>query len=186
MQTLMMLWFAARRLAAVLGLVATFSAAAGVLAIDVPQVFAQGLRPHEPLDPAKAQMLPTSPLAIQSSGQSHRFTVELANTEKQRAIGLMHRNTLAPDRGMFFDFQTERAEQFWMRNTFIPLDMLFIRSSGEIVFIAQNTTPHSDAPVGPAQPVQAVLELPGGTAARLGFKAGDVVQHAIFGSPIKP
>ena len=98
----------------------------------------------------------------------------------------MHRDTLAADRGMLFDFSREQRAQFWMRNTFIPLDMLFIRSTGEIAAIAQNTTPHSDAPVGPVQPVQAVLELPGGTAEQLGLKAGDMVQYAIFGKPVTP
>jgi uncharacterized membrane protein (UPF0127 family) len=141
---------------------------------------AQGLRPHEPLNPAKAQALPTSPLTIQSGGQSLGFIVELATTEKQRDIGLMHRNYLAPDRGMLFDFQKEERTRFWMRNTFIPLDMLFIRATGEIAAIAENTVPHSEAPVGPARPVRAVLELPGGTAARLGVKPGDVVRHEIF------
>ena len=67
-----------------------------------------------------------------------------------------------------------------MRNTFIPLDMLFIRSSGEIAFIVENATPHSDVPRGPDQPVQAVLELAGASSARLGLKAGDKVQHPIF------
>ena len=153
-----------------------------VAVLSAPDVYAQRLRPHEPLDPAKAQSLPTSPLVIQSGEAVHHFTVELAATDTQRTIGLMHRNYLAPDRGMLFDFQTEQPEQFWMRNTFIPLDMVFIRASGRIIFIVQNTTPHSDKPVGPSQPVQAVLELPGGTAERLGLKAGDTVHHAIFGN----
>jgi len=170
------------RAKAVLG----FMILCAALAFAVPNSYAQGLRPHEPLDPAKAQVLPTSPLAIQSSTGLHRFIVELAAKQSERDKGLMHRNFLAPDRGMLFDFYNERPQKFWMRNTFIPLDMLFIRASGEIVFIAENTTPHSDAAVGPPQPVQAVLELPGGTAKRLGIKAGDVVQHVIFKTPPKP
>jgi len=148
---------------------------AGIAACDASQ-----LRPHEPLDPAKAQSLPTSPLTIQSGSVTHTFTVELARTERERNIGLMHRNYLAPDRGMLFDFQSEQPEKFWMRNTFIPLDMLFVRATGEIVFIAENTVPHSDMPVGPNVPVQAVLELAGGTAKRLGLKPGDIVRHPVL------
>ena len=156
------------------------------LVLLAPGSYAQGLRPHEPLNPAKAQSLPTSPLTIQSSAGLHKFVVELAVKQSERDIGLMHRNFLAADRGMLFDFHSERPQKFWMRNTFIRLDMLFVRASGEIAFIAENTTPHSEAPVGPSQPVQAVLELPGGTAKRLGIKTGDVVQHAIFKNPAKP
>jgi uncharacterized protein len=141
---------------------------------------AQGLRPHEPLNPAKAQSLATSPLTIESGGKIHTFTVELADTQQQRDIGLMHRSELAPDRGMLFDFHQEQPVHFWMRNTFISLDMVFIRASGTIAAIAENTTPHSDTPVGPNQAVQAVLELAGGTAARLGLKPGDKVRHAAF------
>ncbi len=156
------------------------------LALAAPSSYAQNLRPHEPLDPAKAQSLPMSPLAIQSSNGLHKFTVELAAKQKERDTGLMHRNHLDADRGMLFNFYTEQPEKFWMRNTFIPLDMLFIRSSGVIMFIAENTTPHSETGIGPPTPVQAVLELPGGTAQRLGIKPGDVVQHAIFNNLPKP
>jgi uncharacterized membrane protein (UPF0127 family) len=141
---------------------------------------AQGLRPHEPLNPAKAQSLPTSPLTIESGGKRHAFTVELASTDSQRDIGLMHRNHLAADRGMLFDFQREQILRFWMRNTFIPLDMIFIRANGEILAIAENTVPHSEKPVGPPRPAQAVLELAGGASAQLGLKPGDVVHHPIF------
>jgi uncharacterized membrane protein (UPF0127 family) len=143
-------------------------------------VSAQGLRPAEPLNPAKAQSLPTSPLTIQSGAKSYPFTVELAATDSQRSIGLMHRNDLADDRGMLFDFQHEQTVRFWMRNTFIALDMIFIRSNGEIAAIFENTTPHSEKPVGPRQEVQAVLEVPAGTCGRLRIKAGDIVHHQIF------
>jgi uncharacterized membrane protein (UPF0127 family) len=141
---------------------------------------AQFLRPHEPLDPRKAQTLPSTPLTIESGGKSYKFAVEVAATEHQREIGLMHRNALAADHGMLFDFHGESDEHFWMRNTFIPLDMLFIKESGVILAIFQNVQPHSETPVGPNRPVRAVLEVPGGTAARLGLKPGDVVHHAIF------
>ena len=109
------------------------------------------------------------------------FTADrVAETPDQRNIGLMHRNTLAPDRGMLFNFMIEQREQFWMRNTFIPLDMVFVNDDGTIEFIAETTRPHDEKPVGPRAPIMAVLELAGGTAARLGIKRGDVVRHAIF------
>jgi uncharacterized membrane protein (UPF0127 family) len=163
-----------RRTFAIFGLLLALVASQGAA------VSAQGLRPYEPLDPAKAQSLPVSALTIESGGKSHAFTVELATTDSQRNIGLMHRNALADDRGMLFDFQKEQRARFWMRNTFIPLDMIFIRATGHIAAIAENTVPHSEQPVGPPQAVQAVLEVPGGLAARLGLKPGDVVRHPIF------
>lgn len=134
------------------------------------------LTPHEPLDPKKAQALPEAPLTIGKS----MFTVELADDDQEREIGLMHRGQMAPDHGMLFDFFTPRRVGFWMRNTFIPLDMLFVKSDGEIVSIIENVRPHSETPVGPDRPVRAVLELNGGTVKRLGLKVGDTVHHAAF------
>ena len=146
------------------------------------EVHAQGLRPYEPLNPAKAQSLPESPLLIESDGTSHRFIIELADSPDEHAIGLMHRNFLAADRGMLFDYKKPHLARFWMRNTFISLDMLFVRSNGRIEFIAENTVPHSERTVGPRRPVQAVLEVPAGTVARLGIQVGDIVRHDIFGN----
>lgn len=148
--------------------------------LRVPTALAQYFQPHEPLNPAKAQSLPTSPLTIEQNGKTFKFTVELADTDKEREIGLMHRNQLAEDRGMLFNFYTEQQLSFWMRNTFIPLDMLFIHKDGKVEFIAQNVQPHDERPVGPRTPVLAVLEVPAGTAARLGLTPGAVVHHAIF------
>jgi uncharacterized membrane protein (UPF0127 family) len=156
--------------------------AALIVAACAPATQAQGLRPHEPFNPAKAQSLPASMLSIQSGGQSYSFTVELADTQAERDVGLMHRDKLAADHGMLFDFQREQPERFWMRNTFIPLDMIFIRANGTIAYIAENTVPHSERPIGPSEPVRAVLEVPGGTAKRLGIGRGDVVRHSIFGN----
>src|SRR5690606_7609787 len=96
--------------------------------------------PHEPLDPMKAQALPESPLTIGANA----FTVELADDDKEREIGLMHRGQMAADHGMLFDFTSPRRVGFWMRNTFIPLDMLFMKSDGEIVSIIENVAPHSE------------------------------------------
>ena len=173
--------FSLRRLLTVLSLVTVF-----LVAACASGTYAQGFRQREALDPSKAQALPTSTLSIQSGAQSYPFVVELADTQDERSIGLMHRNYLAPDHGMLFDFEIEQQERFWMRNTFIPLDMLFVRADGEIALIAQNTIPHDERPVGPRQAVRAVLELPGGTAERLHLKTGDVVHHPVFGNAAKP
>jgi hypothetical protein len=116
------------------------------------------------------------PLTIISSGRNHRFTVEVARTAEEQATGLMNRQQLAPDRGMIFPFEKERVASFWMRNTLIPLDMIFIRADGSITNIEANTVPLSEEPVLSHEPVVAVLEIPGGRSAELGIKAGDKVQ----------
>ena len=114
-------------------------------------------------------------LTIQSGGRSHVFTVEVARTADQQAQGLMNRQSLGPDAGMLFPFDPPRPASFWMRNTLIPLDMIFIRPDGAIARIAANTVPLSETPVAVAEPMTAVLELPGGRAAALGIREGDRV-----------
>lgn len=126
------------------------------------------------------QALALTELEIDSGGQRHRFTVELARKPEERAVGLMFRTEMAADRGMLFDYDREQPVSMWMKNTFIPLDMLFIRADGRIANIAEWTTPRSLDEVASKGPVKAVLELNGGTAARLGLKAGDRVRHALF------
>ena len=136
--------------------------------------------PREPLNPKNAQSLPESPLIISGAGAPHRFTVELADDDTERGTGLMHRGKMEADHGMLFDFMKPRRVSFWMRNTFIPLDMLFLKSDGEIVSIIENVQPHSEDPVGPDRPVRAVLELNAGIVDKLGIKVGDKVQHTAF------
>ena len=116
------------------------------------------------------------PLIVTSNGRGHRFTVEVASTAEQQAMGLMFRNNLAPDRGMIFPFDPPKVASFWMRNTLIPLDMIFVRTDGSIANIAANTVPYSEEPVASDGPVAAVLEIPGGRAAELGIKPGDKVE----------
>ena len=129
---------------------------------------------------ASAQ-LPTSPLIIRGAdGSEHRFAVELAGTPEERAQGLMFRKSLAPDAGMLFDFKEPGPVAMWMKDTLIPLDMLFISRDGRIARIVERTVPLSLAPIPSGEAVLAVLELNGGTAARLGLKAGDRVIHPIF------
>ena len=116
------------------------------------------------------------PLTIQSSGKTHRFTVEVARSSEEQATGLMNRTELAPNRGMIFPFEDQRQASFWMKNTLIPLDMIFIRLDGTIANIEANTVPLSLQPVYSMEPVSAVLELAGGRAGELGIKPGDKVE----------
>ncbi len=112
----------------------------------------------------------------------HAFAVELATTEAERAQGLMNRKELPEGQGMLFDFHRDQEVGFWMRNTYIPLDMIFIRSDGRIMRIAENTEPLSEKIVPSTTPVRGVLEVIGGTARKLGIAVGDRVAHPIFGS----
>jgi uncharacterized membrane protein (UPF0127 family) len=115
--------------------------------------------------------LPIVPLEIRSGGKVHRFSVEVARTADEQAYGLMNRNRLGPDEGMVFPFSPPRPASFWMKNTLIPLDMIFVRADGSVARIAAMTTPHSLTPVGVGEPVAAVLEIAGGRAAELGIAA---------------
>ena len=115
------------------------------------------------------------PLTIRSGARTHRFTVEVARTPKEQEIGLMNRQSLAPDRGMIFPYDPPQPAAFWMKNTLIPLDMIFIRADGGIARIAANTVPLSLEPVPAGEPVAAVLEIAGGRSAELGIRAGDAV-----------
>jgi uncharacterized membrane protein (UPF0127 family) len=110
----------------------------------------------------------------------HVFDVELAITDEQRSKGLMFRRELPQGRGMLFDFGAEGPVAMWMKNTYISLDMLFIRADGTIARIAENTVPHSEATIQSGPPVKAVLEVIAGTAKRLGIAPGDRVAHRIF------
>jgi len=116
------------------------------------------------------------PLTVTSSTGKHRFTVEVAKTSEEQSMGLMYRNKLGPDRGMIFPFDPPRDASFWMRNTLIPLDMIFVRADGSIANIAANTVPYSEEPVPSDGPVAAVLEIAGGRSAELGIKPGDKVE----------
>jgi uncharacterized membrane protein (UPF0127 family) len=120
------------------------------------------------------------PLEILTERGPVRFRVAIADTEAERNRGLMYRSVLAEDEGMLFDFQTPRPVAFWMKNTLIPLDMIFIAADGRIANIAENTRPYSLDPVPSAGPVVAVLEIGGGLSAELGIEPGDRVVHRIF------
>jgi uncharacterized membrane protein (UPF0127 family) len=110
----------------------------------------------------------------------HVFDVEMAVTAEERSKGLMFRRELPHGRGMLFDFGADSHVGMWMRNTYVSLDMIFIRSDGRIARIAENTEPLSEATISSGAPVKAVLEVVAGTAKRLGIAAGDRVAHRIF------
>jgi hypothetical protein len=117
---------------------------------------------------------------VTAGGQRHAFQVEVARNDQDRAQGLMYRRSMAPDRGMLFDFAKVEPVSMWMQNTYLSLDMLFIRADGTIARIAANTEPLSTRTIASGEPVLAVLELNAGTASRLGIKAGDRVEHPVF------
>ena len=135
-------------------------------------------------EPASNAALPAAPrtapsgmdlvsLTVTGAARSHVFTVEVARTPAQQERGLMYRRALGPDEGMLFPFDPPRPASFWMRNTLIPLDMIFIRPDGTIARIAANTVPMSEEQVGVNDPVTAVLEIRGGRAAELGITTAD-------------
>jgi hypothetical protein len=119
-------------------------------------------------------------LEIVSKTGVHVFTVELAVTDEQRAHGLMERRSLPEGQGMLFKFEPDQNILMWMHNTYISLDMIFIRGDGRILRIAENTTPLSDRTISSGGPARGVLEVIAGTARKLGLAPGDRVAHPWF------
>jgi hypothetical protein len=119
-------------------------------------------------------------LEIATKNGVHPFEVEMAVTPEETSRGLMFRRELAEGHGMLFDFHRDREVSFWMKNTYISLDMIFIRSDGRIMRIAENTTPLSERLVPSNSSVRAVLEVIGGTAKKYGIAPGDRVAGSIF------
>ncbi len=120
-------------------------------------------------------------IEIISANGVHAFSVELATNDAERERGLMYRKELPEGRGMLFDFQVDQPVQFWMHNTYLPLDMIFITADGRILHIAENAKPMSDALIPSGGPVRGVLEVIAGTARKLGIAAGDRVTGSFFG-----
>ena len=133
-------------------------------------------------EPTKAQpVLPKEKLTIVTKdGKRHVFDVEVAKTPRQREVGEMFRKGVPADGGMLFIWPISQPEPMWMENTLVPLDMVFIKADGTIRAIAENTVPESLIPISSHGPVQAVLELAGGTTARLNIIVGDKVQAKQF------
>ncbi|MBL0375048.1 DUF192 domain-containing protein [Rhizobium sp. KVB221] len=121
-----------------------------------------------------------------AAGKVQQFTVELATTEAERSLGLMNRKEMASDRGMLFDFGESRLVYMWMKNTYLPLDMLFISESGRIELIQPDRQPLSENIIDSRQPVRFVLELNGGAAAEQGIRAGDMVKSATISRAAPP
>ena len=126
------------------------------------------------------QTATVEPLEILTRSGVHVFEVELAITDDERANGLMFRRDLPQGRGMLFDFKRDQMVAMWMKNTFVSLDMIFIRADGRIAHIAENTTPQSEAIISSRVPVRGVLEVVAGTAKKLGIQPGDKVAHRWF------
>jgi uncharacterized membrane protein (UPF0127 family) len=127
--------------------------------------------------------LPMERLVILSrDGRRHEFQVEMAVNPDHQTIGLMFRTEVPANEGMLFDWGAPRESSMWMRNTLVPLDMLFIAADGRIHRIAERTTPHSLAPIDSRGPVRATLELQGGITERLDIRVGDRALHRIFGN----
>ncbi|WP_084175040.1 DUF192 domain-containing protein [Afifella pfennigii] len=131
--------------------------------------------------PAVAAQGASETLKVAGEEGEHVFQVEVAVTPTERARGLMYRRSLAPDAGMLFDFGSEREINMWMKNTYLSLDMIFIGADRKVRSIARQTTPLSETTVSSGRPARFVLEIPGGTAARLGIKPG----AEVFGPAIE-
>ena len=127
-----------------------------------------------------AQAASFQPLEIATKSGVQVFSVEMATTEEEKQTGLMHRKELPDGKGMLFDFSPEQQISMWMKNTYISLDMIFIRADGRIHRIAENTTPMSTDQVPSRGPVRGVLEVIAGTSRKLGIAPGDRVAHPIF------
>jgi len=135
-------------------------------------------------EPTKPQPeLPKEKLVIVShGGTQHVFNVEMAVKPDQQIVGEMFRTKVPEDGGMLFDWSFPRESQMWMRNTLVPLDMVFINADGTIRSIAENTTPRSLAIIDSHGPVRATLELAGGVTAKDDIRVGDTVKQRIFGN----
>jgi uncharacterized protein len=159
--------------------------AALAFAVMIPAVLALATAPlatparaEKPVDDMAAAL--TEPLAIVSKNGRHAFKVEVMRTDADRGRGLMFRKSLAADRGMLFDFEQVQTVNMWMKNTYLPLDMVFIRADGTVARVAADTEPFSTKVIPSGEPVLAVLEVNAGTAQKLGIRPGDRVEHAMF------
>ncbi|HEX4303398.1 MAG TPA: DUF192 domain-containing protein [Rhizomicrobium sp.] len=126
--------------------------------------------------------LPVETIRVDTANGPKSFTVEIAADAASQERGLMYRHELPPDAGMLFDFHEEARVSFWMKNTPLPLDMVFIKADGTVSSVEPNAVPYSLASIYAAEPVQAVLEINGGEAHALGIKPGDKVHSVIFHS----
>jgi hypothetical protein len=127
-----------------------------------------------------AAALEKQPLTFITGAGKHAITVEVADNDAERSTGLMFRRSIGPDEGMLFIYDREEDISMWMKNTYIPLDMFFVKRDGVISQIEANTEPFSEAIIASRAPVLAVIEMAAGSAKRLGIRPGDRVQHPAF------
>lgn len=116
-------------------------------------------------------------VVLQTASGTHRFTIEIADDPMERARGLMFREDMARDHGMLFDFGAEDLRSFWMKNTPLPLDIIFVKADGTVVSIAENTTPFSTAPIDSADTARFVFEVNAGVSEDIGLMPGDRLHH---------
>lgn len=146
--------------------------AAGACRVETP--------PPAPAVAAAPAPVALETLTIDTARGTLTFKVEIADDEAERQQGLMYRTSLAPDAGMLFIWDKAAPRAFWMRNTYIPLDIIYIGTGGQIVSIAAMTEPFNETPIPSDGPALGVLEIAGGRAAELGITVGDRVRHRIF------
>lgn len=127
-----------------------------------------------------AAALPMATVSVDTAKGRSTFKVEVADDHASQEKGLMYRKTMAADAGMLFDFHQDSMTTFWMKNTALPLDIIFIRRDGTISSIAGNAVPMSESPIPSSEPIRAVLEINGGLARTLGIEPGAKVHGAIF------
>jgi uncharacterized membrane protein (UPF0127 family) len=142
--------------------------------------FGDGVEESGPSLPPQLARLPQSELDVATGAGTHHFKVWVAADDASRERGLMHVRELAPDRGMLFLFDQPQPAAFWMKDTPVSLDILFVASDGRVVNIARKTVPFSLARIESEAPVTGVLELAAGTAERLGIAPGDQIRHPAF------
>lgn len=133
-----------------------------------------------PLSAPAQEAARIEPLSIVTDTSATLFAAEIADNDDLRGRGLMFRHVLPPNQAMLFDFEKPRPAAMWMKNTYISLDMLFVRADGTIAAIAENTEPLSTQTISVDEPVQGVVELAAGTVKRLGIKRDDKVYHQVF------
>ena len=124
--------------------------------------------------------LPKTRVVVDATTGPAVFTVEVASDDASQQKGLMFRTELAPDAGMLFDFHSSGPRSFWMKNTPLSLDLIFIRADGTIANVVTNAMPYSTQSIMSSEPVRAVLEINGGRAAKLGIEPGQTVHAEIF------
>jgi uncharacterized membrane protein (UPF0127 family) len=130
--------------------------------------------------PVASDPLAVEPLQIVTASGTHVLRVEVARTAEEQEKGLMFRRSLPKDGGMLFNAQSEQEISMWMKNTYIPLDMIFVSEKGRVISVAHDAKPMSETIISSGAPAYAVIELNAGTAKKLSIRVGDLVRHSIF------